>query len=522
MIRLIYVLTAGTAIGGIVLTAYAPDGLTMAICLLMEAIIAAGAIVGILPVLDISRGFRRGTGNVLRATHVQASSVWSAVAEIESPFGQKFLDNAFREYITKTQLQRTREQVMSDVDDYLNEDTIALATWQTLVRQVPFDMTTLGILGTFAGILLGIQSVGFSSMSAAITSIQTLLGGMPTAFYTSIAGVILSITFSAVHRVAWNTMIREMGVFLSTFHREVVPTEEEQERYLTHKNMKQIITLLERLPRNPGYSVSGINGSPAQETSMNEQAILPRIQSGLKNGEFVFYLQPRYNLSNKSICGAEALVRWNHPDLGLVSPSVFLPILERNGYITQLDTYIWDNVFAVIRRWIDEGRRVVPVSVNLTKTDILAMLNVTDIFKELLNKYKIPPKWIDVEIAKNAYSEASSMKTLEVEYNLRQSGFRVIVDGFDGNYLALNGAGQTNADALKLDLRNFMNDTEISIPPVLERARELNQEIIVEGIESMEQASQMKKLGCREGQGYYFSKPVTVEEFESKLEESPR
>ena len=255
---------------------------------------------------------------------------------------------------------------------------------------------------------------------------------------------------------------------------------------------------------------------------MNEQAILPKIQSGLQNGEFIFYLQPRYNLSSKAICGAEALVRWNHPDLGLVSPSVFLPILERNGFITQLDTYIWNSVFATIRRWIDEGRRVVPVSVNLTRTDILAMLNVTDIFKGLLDKYKIPPKWIEVEIAKNAYSEASSMKTLEVEYSLRQSGFKVIVDGFDGNYLALNGAGQTNADVLKLDLRNFMNDTEIAFSPIFEQAKELNQEIIAEGIESMEQASQMKKLGCREGQGFYLSKPVPVGEFENKLEESPR
>ena len=114
------------------------------------------------------------------------------------------------------------------------------------------------------------------------------------------------------------------------------------------------------------------------------------------------------------------------------------------------------------------------------------------------------------------------MKTLEVVYNLRQSGFKVIVDGFDGNYLALNGAGQTSADALKLDLRNFMNEAEISAAPVLERAKDLNQEIIVEGIENMEQASQMKKLGCRQGQGFYFSKPVTVEEFESKLEESSR
>ena len=115
MIHLIYVLTAATAIGGIILTTYAPDGLTMAICLLMEAIIVAGSIVGILPILAVSRGFRRGTGSVLRATHVQASSVWSAVAEIESPFGQKLLDDTFREYISKTQLQRTREQVMSDI-----------------------------------------------------------------------------------------------------------------------------------------------------------------------------------------------------------------------------------------------------------------------------------------------------------------------------------------------------------------------------------------------------------------------
>ena len=133
--------------------------------------------------------------------------------------------------------------------------------------------------------------------------------------------------------------------------------------------------------------------------------LMPQILNGLQNNEFTFYLQPRYDLNTEKIIGAEALVRWIHPKLGMVAPSVFIPILEKNGYITKLDQYIWNQICAKIRGWIDGGIRPVPISVNISKTDILA-LDISEVFSDLIQKYRIPPRCIEFDIAQNAYLES--------------------------------------------------------------------------------------------------------------------
>ena len=130
----------------------------------------------------------------------------------------------------------------------------------------------------------------------------------------------------------------------------------------------------------------------------------------IKKNEFIFLLQPQYELNTRKIIGAEALVRWNHPALGEISPAVFIPVLENNGYITKLDQKIWEDVCAMIRRWIDEGIKPLASSINVTKTDLLAM-DVVEIFDELLKKYRIPPKYLNIDIAENAYKAQSTPTT---------------------------------------------------------------------------------------------------------------
>ena len=517
MRRLIYTLVIFILIGGIVLTSYAPDNISTVFIVIMECIVLAGVVLGILPVVAYYRAFETGLNNIERALEVQTSSTWSVMSQIEDFFHQRTLDGLFRDYREKVQVQRESGQALTDIEDYINEDILALRSWQNVVLQIPGTLTGLGILGTFIGLLIGIRGIGFSSIDIALTSVQTLLSGIQVAFYTSIAGMILSLMFNIIYRISWNMLRRNLGLFTEEFHKNVIPPVGDQVRYREQKELKQITELLERLPKNTGFSASGQigSGAPASADS-NEQILMPQILEGMRSGEFVFYLQTKHDLNTRKVIGGEALVRWNHGKLGTVSPAVFIPILEKNGYITKLDQYIWESVFATIRRWIDNGVRPMPLAINATKTDILAM-DLAGFMEEMLKKYRIPPRYLEVEIAENAYLE-SPQSVLETEEKLRQLGFRVIMDGFNGDYISLSTIDRLSVDVLKLDLRRFDGrQNQGALNAVFEQARKININVAVEGIESMEQLTMLRRCGCSEGQGFYLSRPIPAEEFEKQI-----
>ena len=517
MRRLIYTLVIFILIGGIVLTSYAPGNVSTVFIVIMECIVLAGVVLGILPVVSYYHAFETGLNNIERALEVQTSSTWSVMAQIEDFFHQRTLDGLFRDYQEKVQVQRESGQALTDIEDFINEDILALRSWQNVVLQIPGTLTGLGILGTFIGLLIGIRGIGFSSIDIALTSVQTLLSGIQVAFYTSIAGMILSLLFNIIYRISWNMLRRNLGLFVEEFHKNVIPPVGDQVRYREQKELKQITELLERLPKNAGFSASGQIGSGAPASAGgNEQILMPQILEGMRSGEFVFYLQTKHDLNTRKVIGGEALVRWNHGKLGTVSPAVFIPILEKNGYITKLDQYIWESVFATIRRWIDNGVRPMPLAINATKTDILAM-DLAGFMEEMLKKYRIPPRYLEVEIAENAYLE-SPQSVLETEEKLRQLGFRVIMDGFNGDYISLSTIDRLSVDVLKLDLRRFDGrQNQGALNAVFEQARKININVAVEGIESMEQLTMLRRCGCSEGQGFYLSRPIPVEEFEKQI-----
>ena len=516
MRRLIYTLVIFILIGGIVLTSYAPDNVSTVFIVIMECIVLAGVVLGILPVVSYYHAFETGLNNIERALEVQTSSTWSVMAQIEDFFHQRMLDGLFRDYQEKVQVQRESGQALTDIEEYINEDILALRSWQNVVLQIPGTLTGLGILGTFIGLLIGIRGIGFSSIDIALTSVQTLLSGIQVAFYTSIAGMILSLLFNIIYRISWNMLRRNLGLFVEEFHKNVIPPVGDQVRYREQKELKQITELLERLPKNAGFSASGQIGSGTPAAGSNEQILMPQILEGMRSGEFVFYLQTKHDLNTRKVIGGEALVRWNHGKLGTVSPAVFIPILEKNGYITKLDQYIWESVFATIRRWIDNGVRPMPLAINATKTDILAM-DLAGFMEEMLKKYRIPPRYLEVEIAENAYLE-SPQSVLETEEKLRQLGFRVIMDGFNGDYISLSTIDRLSVDVLKLDLRRFDGrQNQGALNAVFEQARKININVAVEGIESMEQLTMLRRCGCSEGQGFYLSRPIPVEEFEKQI-----
>lgn len=247
-------------------------------------------------------------------------------------------------------------------------------------------------------------------------------------------------------------------------------------------------------------------------TLLRRQAITDGMETALAKGQFEVYLQPKYQIRDGRLAGAEALVRWNHPVLGVVSPAVFIPVLESNGYITKLDQYIWEEVCKTIRVWIDEGVRPMPITVNVTKTDILA-IDVAEFFSGMLKKYRIPPKYLDIDISRTAYLETHDVLS-ETVAQLQQMGFRVVLDGFDGNYMELSALGDIGTDVLKLDLCSAeMQNRTNALPGIFVQARTLRLNLLAEGIESAEQLNVLRKAGCTEGQGYFFSRPLSVDEF---------
>lgn len=494
-----------------ILLALSPDTLSMVILFAMCALIAMGFVMGLMPCMQLSAGFKSARQSMEQALEVQTTEPWYAVFKLETPFRQTTLDELFALFREEAEQQREENTVISDIEDWINEDTLALRTWQGLVLQVPGILTGLGIIGTFVGLLSGIGGVTFSSVEAALESVELLLSGIEIAFYTSIAGVILSILFNLFNRILWNMLMREYGLFCEYFHRNVVPLAEKQMRTRRLQDMKEVQEKLDRMPRYFGET-----GAAAVRSGANEQVLMPQILAGMKKGEFTFYLQPRVDLHTRKIVAAEALVRWQSEKFGLLTAADFVPVLESNGYITRMDQYIWEEIFKTVRRWIDAGSRPVPVAINISKTDILAM-DTAAFFERMLERYHVPPRSVNLEISRNAYVQSPSA-TLEVETALRQMGFQVAIDGFDGDYIALDMLERSNADALNLNLPRLVNKDQASLTAIYQQARKLKVEMMALGIENTEQITHLKKAGFTEGQGSYYYKPLSIQEFEELSE----
>lgn len=515
--------TAGIAllfiIAAAVLFSLAPDTLSVAILVIMTACVVWGFVYGIVRMMECTAAFRTAQVTLGKLANVNTSSVWLSIQKVDSLFGVASLDEMFEDYLAKVVQQEKEGQIISDIDEVFYEDSLAFRCWWGVVRQLPGTLTSLGILGTFIGLIFGIDTIGLSSVDAVLVSIEMLLSGIRTAFYTSISGVILSVLFNLAARLTWSAMLRELGMFLERFHSVVFPRVEEQERLQHTQEISRIMEALDRLPRDQEYRRIWHSAGIQVSDNTSEQRMMPDIRRGLENGEFVFLLQPRYELATRKIVGGEALLRWEHRELGQIYPSAFMEVVEHNGFVIRIDRYIWEEVCKTLHRWVESGIRPMPISVNISKTDILAM-DVAEIFEELIETYNISPRYLEVEIAENAYLECEDA-ALEVEQKLQQRGFRVIIDGFDEEFLTMSIMQKTKADALKLDLRYMGTSSdkrESAVETMLEHARKLHVPVLAKCIESAEQLSDLRHCGCTEGQGSYLKKPISVSEFELIVE----
>lgn len=258
--------------------------------------------------------------------------------------------------------------------------------------------------------------------------------------------------------------------------------------------------------------------------------IVPRfslddINQAFDNNEFCFYLQPKCNAETGAIVGAEALVRWNHPEYGLVSPGEFIPLLERESMVTRFDLFIWRSVCEMLSRWDGEGRNLVPVSVNVSMTDIES-IDVARVLGDLLDRFSIDARLLQVEITESAI--AHNMDVVEETIrDLHARGIAVLMDDFGSAYSSLNMLKDINVDAIKLAMKfvdlnadNAAKGLKI-IESVIDMAYQLRLSIIAEGAQTAEQVSKLRELGCMYIQGYYFYRPLTVGKMEDLLEHRP-
>ena len=240
------------------------------------------------------------------------------------------------------------------------------------------------------------------------------------------------------------------------------------------------------------------------------------MESSLERGDFAVYLQPKVEVDTGRLIGAEALVRWEHPEFGMISPGDFVPVFERNGFIYHLDLFVWRKVCRMLREWKEMGTDAVPISVNVSRIDLYH----EDLLESLLGmvlENGLDPEELHLEITESAYVK-DSVQLVSVIRRLKQAGFVIEMDDFGSGYSSLNTLSELPIDTLKLDL-NFLRQAEHQprrqkvMRLVIDLARELRLQVVAEGVETEAQAALLKALGCRYAQGYLFGRPMPGERF---------
>lgn len=255
-----------------------------------------------------------------------------------------------------------------------------------------------------------------------------------------------------------------------------------------------------------------------REALKREQEIISGFQKSLDGHEFKIYLQAQINHTTGENVGAEALVRWIHPQKGMISPAEFIPILEEKGMIIKLDVYVWEEVCKILKRWKDAGLMGRSISVNISPKD-LYLTDIYAVFTGLMEKYQLNPSDLKLEITESSLITDVTRQVALIK-RLQEIGFKVEMDDFGSGYSSLNTLKDIPVDILKMDMK-FFDKTENSgrsediLTTIVELAGRLKVPVIAEGVEEKEQADQLSQLGCHIIQGYLYAKPMPLEEYEA-------
>lgn len=250
-----------------------------------------------------------------------------------------------------------------------------------------------------------------------------------------------------------------------------------------------------------------------KDSLYNRKFIEENMQTAITERQYLMYLQPKYSISKNEIIGAEALVRWKHPERGMIYPDQFIPAIEENGFIKKVDYYIWEEACRFIRRCRDEGFADCPVSVNVSRAHLrddecIMMLD------DMIRKNGIPRNLLELEITETVDDQQVSSKA----FQLKEEGFTLLMDDFGSGYSSLNILLETPFDVIKLDKR-FIENMMLSVKgrmileQVVAMANKLGLGLLAEGVETKEQVELLQKIGCDQVQGYYYAKPMAAEDF---------
>ncbi|WP_218958727.1 EAL domain-containing protein [Eggerthella guodeyinii] len=259
-----------------------------------------------------------------------------------------------------------------------------------------------------------------------------------------------------------------------------------------------------------------------RRASIEEQRIIGHMDYALAEGQFEVWLQPQYNHETGAMTGAEALVRWRNPEQdAMIPPNAFVPVFERNGFIYELDKYVWEQVCKLLRLWLDEGKKPLPISVNVSRIDVLQ-----DDFYEritgLVEAYGIPTELLRLEITESAFSFDTAL-IISMVKRLQERGFTIEIDDFGSGYSSFNVLKDVPADVLKLDMMFLSGEDRTGrsgniIESVVRMAKWIGVQIIAEGVETKEQADFLSSIGCSIVQGYLYDRPLPLAAFEEKFD----
>lgn len=249
-----------------------------------------------------------------------------------------------------------------------------------------------------------------------------------------------------------------------------------------------------------------------------ESHVEERMDDALNNGEFQIYIQPKYNSESRTLGGGEALIRWISPEDGFIGPGKFIPIFEKNGFITKIDDYMIRGVAKLQAKWLSEGKTLVPISVNVSRAHFTRD-DLAEHICKIVEEENCPKEYIELELTESAFFEDRQV-IINIVAKLREYGFSVSMDDFGADYSSLNSLKDMPLDVIKLDAGFFRGEKETEergstiVSGIISLAKNLGMHIVAEGIEHGEQVDFLAEQGCDLIQGFYFAKPMPVEEFE--------
>ena len=253
-----------------------------------------------------------------------------------------------------------------------------------------------------------------------------------------------------------------------------------------------------------------------RQNLIREQRIISEMNNALNQKQFKAYFQPKYDMRNDQVIGAEALVRWEHPEKGTIPPGAFIPVFEKNGFVGKLDLYIYEETCAFLKRCMDAGIPLHPVSINLSRVGFYNP-NLCSSLCEIADKYQVPRKYLELEVTETAYTN-DCKAIFSVLEKLREEGFRILMDDFGSGYSSLNMLKEAPIDEIKLDMRFLSADdpygrAENILHMVIAMGNQMKLSVIAEGVETQSQKDMLQNFACNKAQGYYYAKPMKMDEY---------